>query len=111
VFAWVLGCEPEPPALLDDAGEYSFQFLRPPWSCIVTVPDELGLGSGNVDRLCTEERGVEGRGDSCSPSKEGMFNERVSCHAEVAVELRTDPASWTVPIDSFLRGNVGFSRE
>jgi hypothetical protein len=59
---------------------------------------ELGTGSGNVDRLYTEERGVEGRGDSSSSSKEGMFNKRISCFdVGVAVELRTDPASRIVP--------------
>ena len=60
------------------------------------MPLELGLGSGNVDRLY-KECGVEGRGDSSSSSKEGMFNERISCFdVEVAVELRTDPER-TVP--------------
>ena len=43
---------------------------------------ELGPGSGNVDR---EERSVEGRGDSSSSSKEGMFNERISCFDVEAV--------------------------
>ena len=55
---------------------------------------ELGLGSCNVDRLYREERGLECREDSSSPSKEGMFNERTSCSdEEVAVWLPTDPAS------------------
>jgi len=76
---------------------------------------ELRPGSGNVDRLYTEERGVEGRGDSSSSSKEGVFDERIfRFDVEVAVELRTDPASRTVPTvdwDWFLKRDVGFSRE